>query len=458
MAETNSGSEQADDGFDTDTGNILQDKEEKENQAGIEVVLREISGFLSYVGGRFSQDRCLRMAAGLSYTSLLAIVPLTAIAFSMLAAFPVFSDVRGVLQDAMFSNLLPQTADATKDYFNQFIQNTTTLSAVGIVALAATAVLLLGTIEADMNAIFRVARPRALIPRLLVFWALLTLGPLLLGASFSLSTYFFAATQWVGIDTNGGLIAFFGTFLPTIMIIMMLTVFYVIIPNRPVSLTAGISGALVAGIGFTILRKIFGWYIITFPTYQNIYGAMSVIPIFLIWMYLSWLLVLVGAILTASVSEWQSAGGKPLRGQGSSGIRLVIAMQVLAILYESSRDGLGAVHRSRILRETGGGGEAVDGILTQLRRENYVERTAANRWILARDTATVTLFDLYHVLGLGFSDNALLHGDEPWRKRLAKRIDDVRDANKDVLGVSLKEVLEAELDDPNSTIREVANA
>ena len=458
MAENNAGNEQADDGFDTETRNILQDKDEKENQAGLEVILHETGAFLSYVGGRFSRDRCLRMAAGLSYTSLLAIVPLTAIAFSMLAAFPVFSGVREILQDAVFSNLLPQTADATKDYFNQFIQNTTTLSAVGIVALAATAVLLLGTIEADMNAIFRVARPRALVPRLLVFWALLTLGPLLLGASFSLSTYFFAATQWVGIDTSGGLIAFFGTFLPTIMIILMLTVFFVIIPNRPVSLTAGISGALVAGIGFTILRKIFGWYIVTFPTYQNIYGAMSVVPIFLIWMYLSWLLVLIGAVLTASVSEWQSAGGKPLRGQGSSGIRLVIAVQVLAILYEASRDGVGAVHRSRILRQTGGGGEAVDGILAQLRNSRYVERTAANRWILARDTETVTLFDLYHVLGLGFTDSRMLRGDEPWRQRLAKRIDAVRDANKDVLGVSLKDVLEAELDDPNSSTMEVSNA
>ena len=193
MAENNAGNVQAEDSFETESGNILQDEEEKENQAGLEVILQETGVFFSYVGGRFSSDRCLRMAAGLSYTSLLAIVPLTAIAFSMLAAFPVFSGVRDVLQDAVFSNLLPQTADATKDYFNQFIQNTTTLSAVGIVALAATAVLLLGTIEADMNAIFRVVRPRALVPRLLVFWALLTLGPLLLGASFSLSTYFFCS-------------------------------------------------------------------------------------------------------------------------------------------------------------------------------------------------------------------------------------------------------------------------
>ena len=182
MAKNNTGNEQAEDSFEKDSGNILQDEEEKENQAGLEVILRETATFFNYVGERFSRDRCLRMAASLSYTSLLAIAPLTAIAFSMLAAFPVFSGVHEILQDAVFSNLLPQTADATKDYFNQFIQNTTTLSAVGIVALAATAVLLLSTIEADMNAIIRVVRPLALVPRLLIFWALLKLGPLLLGA------------------------------------------------------------------------------------------------------------------------------------------------------------------------------------------------------------------------------------------------------------------------------------
>ena len=96
MAENNAGNGQAEDSFETESGNILQDEEEKENQAGLEVILQETGVFFSYVGGRFSSDRCLRMAAGLSYTSLLAIVPLTAIAFSMLAAFPVFSGVRDV--------------------------------------------------------------------------------------------------------------------------------------------------------------------------------------------------------------------------------------------------------------------------------------------------------------------------------------------------------------------------
>jgi len=431
-----------------DSVNILRDKEEKELEAGIEVVLNEAGAFARFVGNRFGEDRCLRMAAGLSYTSLLAVVPLSAIAFSMLAAFPVFSGVREALQEALFANLLPQTADATQHYFNRFVQNTTTLSAVGIVALAATAILLLATIEADMNAIFRVARTRAVAPRILVFWALLTLGPLLLGASFSMSTYFFAATQWIGIDTGGGPAALFGTVLPTLMMIIMLSVFYIIIPNRSVSLTAGLAGGVIAGIGFTVLRKLFGWYIITFPTYQNIYGAMSVVPIFLVWMYLSWLVVLVGAVLTASVSEWQSAGGKPLSSSVGSSMRFVIAVQILASLFNASRNGEGAVHRSRILRTTGGGGEAVDRILIQLRAGNYIERTSSNRWILARDPDTVTLFDLYHALGLGFAEQTVLRGDEPWGPVLEQRIGDLRQSNRSVLGITLKDVFDADADEP----------
>jgi len=455
MQENMTNSEPSGAGYTDESVNILQDEEEKENQAGLEVVLNEAGAFAKFVGRRFAEDRCLRMAAGLSYTSLLAIVPLTAIAFSMLAAFPVFSGVREALQEALFANLLPQTADATQHYFNRFVQNTTTLSAVGIVALAATAILLLATIEADMNGIFRVARTRAIAPRILVFWALLTLGPLLLGASFSMSTYFFAATQWIGLDTGGGPAALFGTILPTLLMIIMLAVFYIIIPNRPVGLTAGLAGGVVAGIGFTVLRKLFGWYIVTFPTYQNIYGAMSVVPIFLVWMYLSWLLVLMGAVLTASVSEWQSAGGKPLSSTVGTSMRFVIAVQILAALFEASRTGEGAVHRSRILRTTGGGGEAVDRILIQLRAGHYIERTASNRWILARDPETVSLFDLYHALGLGFSEHAVLRGDEPWRSRLEERIADLRQSNQSALGVSLKEIFEQGVGKP--AVQEVGN-
>ncbi len=212
--------------------------------------LSEIRLFVGYVWHRFGEDRCAAMASSLSYTSLLAIVPLTAIAFSMLAAFPVFEGVWGEFQKMLFSNFLPQSAEAMQDYFEQFVRNTAQLTAVGIIGLALTAILLLGTIEANLNAIFRVIHPRAMVPRLLVFWALMTLGPLLLGASFSLSTYFFAVTEWMGVDESSMGVGNLALLTPTLIVIAALGMFYVIIPNRPVAFRDAIVGAIIAGLLF----------------------------------------------------------------------------------------------------------------------------------------------------------------------------------------------------------------
>jgi len=286
-------------------------------------------GILGIAVRRFQGDQCLRMAASLSYTSLLAAVPLTAIAFAMLAAFPVFEGVRESFQDVLFANFLPDAAESMREHFDKFVRNTTTLSAVGIVALALTAVLLLGTIESALNTIFRVTRPRRLGPRLLVFWAIITLGPLLLGASFSLSAYFFAATQWLGVDPATGTLGEAAKLLPTGIMMVLLTMFYVTIPNRPVALAGAVTGAIVAGLLIAALRKGFGFYVTHFPTYQNIYGALSAVPIFLIWTYLSWAVVLLGATLTATISEWREAGGRPVHLSASPSSRLTAAMAVL---------------------------------------------------------------------------------------------------------------------------------
>ena len=139
------------------------------------------AGLQPLCGIEFVENDCLRLAASLSYTSMLAIVPLTAIAFSMLAAFPVFEGVREEFQTVLFKNFLPTSAEAMRVYFDQFVSNTAELTAVGIVGLAFIAVLLLGTIESALNAIFRVIRPRALLPRLLVFWDTANVRPVIAG-------------------------------------------------------------------------------------------------------------------------------------------------------------------------------------------------------------------------------------------------------------------------------------
>jgi len=358
-----------------------------------------LTGFTGYAWERFAIDRCWRMAAGLSYTSLLAVVPLTAIAFSMLAAFPVFEGVREQFQDAVFANFLPQSAEAMRSYFDQFIQNTTTLSALGIIGLAATAILLLGTIEADFNAIFRVNQPRPLIPRLLVFWAMITLGPLVAGASFSLTTYLFIAGEWLGLNVLAGPLGWIGLFVPTLLIIIGLSAFYIVIPNRHVSRKAALTGGVLAGILFALLRKGFGWYVSTFPTYQNVYGALSVVPIFLIWMYLSWSVVLLGAVVTTTLGEWQRAGGRAPSRDRIGASRLNDALAVLRILTYASLMGH-STRRTELLRQTALAEDRVDGILAVLHGSEFVQPTSDDGWVLSRDMNHTTLFDLFDALSL----------------------------------------------------------
>lgn len=401
--------------------------------------------FMAYVWKRFTDDRCWRMAAGLSYTSLLAIVPLSAIAFSMLAAFPVFEGVKERFQSALFQNLLPQSADAMQEYFNTFISNTAGLSAVGIIALAGTAILLLGTIEADLNAIFRVKKARAMAPRLLVFWAMLTLGPLLLGASFSLSTYFFAATEWLGVDLFSGPIGVLTKSVPTAIIIILLGLFYLAIPNRPVGVRAACMGGVSAGLMFAGLRQVFGWYVATFPTYQNIYGALSVVPIFLVWMYLSWTVVLLGAVLTSSLAEWQSAGGKPVSQSLNAGPRLIVGLKILALLSAASSQG-NNVTRQRMLGELGCGEAAAEQILGLLRSGGFAQRTDAGAWVLSRDLTKSSLHDLYQTLQLGLRDEDIdlvktdLH--ETWKGPLGQQLEELKKAQLTATGMPISELLD----------------
>ncbi len=401
--------------------------------------LARLAALARFVWSRFQSERCLRMAASLSYTSLLAIVPLTAIAFAMLAAFPVFDGVREQFQAVLFANLLPDSAEAMREYFDQFVRNTARLTAVGIVGLALTAVLLLGTIESSLNAIFRVARPRALMPRLLAFWALITLGPLLLGASFSLSTVIFAATHWAGLDILTGPSWRVARLVPTVIIIGLLMFFYAVIPNRSVRLGAAAAGATVAGILFSGLRGVFGYYVASFPTYQTIYGAVSAIPIFLVWMYLSWAVVLLGAVLTATLGEWRLAGGRAVGDRMPAGERLRAAVAVLAQLKAGARVG-GAVTRSRLLRTTRIGDAALDRLLNELRDANYVEHAAGGGWLLARDLAQTTLADLLDVLGLGIgADMADLAGP---RTRLGVALAEARGKSRQALSVGLGDLVD----------------
>ena len=231
---------------------------------------------------RFGEDQCMRIAASLSYTSLLSLVPLMAISFAIFAAFPAFDGVQQQLQAYVFENFVPAAGDAVSEYLKTFTEKTGGMTTIGIVGLGVTAIMLLATIEDALNRIFRVREKRPFVSRLLMFWALLTLGPLLMGASLSLSTYFYALTNWVDVDGLGvgSVSSFASVILPNLMVMAALTFFYIFVPNRTISWRNGIIGGVTAGFLFGVLKKLFGLYVSHFPSYQAIYGVLATIPIF----------------------------------------------------------------------------------------------------------------------------------------------------------------------------------
>ena len=397
----------------------------------------EVAGYLALAWRRYSGDKCMRVAASLSYTSLLAIVPLCAIAFAMFAAFPMFEGVREQLMGMVFDNLLPDSASSIRTHIDSFIGNTAEMTGAGIAGLGVTAVLLLNTIETALNSIFRVTSPRPLIPRILVFWALITFGPILLGASLSLATYLYALKQWVPLDGVSTPSILLGA-VPTLIVILALAMLYVIVPNRRVDPIGALIGATVAGALFGVVRKLFGLYMASGPTYQTIYGAVAVVPFFLVWMYVSWALVLFGAVMASVYGEWKTGG--TARGRMlESNEQLAAALHILAILLDATRDGGGAP-RKRLRLETGLSDENLDRMLAILTKHQFVERTRGPDWVLVKDLERVSLYELVKILGLDL-DADVITQDTDWARGLSEILATAEGTRREQMSLQIKELL-----------------
>ncbi|HEY9079738.1 YihY family inner membrane protein [Magnetovibrio sp.] len=377
----------------------------------------ELRAFIRLVLKRFGHDQCMRIAAALSYTSLLALVPLGAIAFAILKAFPVFDNIQDQIKALLFENFLPDSVEGAQTYFDQFIGQAEGLTAIGIVALAATAIMLLSTIEAALNSIFHVKATRPFVPRLMMFWAVITLGPLLLGGSLSLATYLFALTEWSGASQISGLGWMMAKMLPAVLAIFAFSVFYAIVPYRPVQMRHALIGGISAGLLFGLLRRLFGLYIAAFPAYHTIYGALATVPIFLIWMYLSWAVVLIGAEITALMPEWGRARTAQNFDDMASARKLDAALVAIERLWRHGR-GEEVHHPTRNPKRE----EVLEQALETLRQAGFVALSDKEEWMLIRDPETLCIADVAHGLGLAPNPDDLPAGGPPWRKQLRENL------------------------------------
>ena len=252
---------------------------------------------------RFNQNKLTQAAGYLTYSTMLAIVPLIMVVFSIFSAFPVFNEVTGALKEFIFTNFAPSASDMVGQYIDEFVNNSKKMSAVGIISLIVVALMLINSIDRTLNSIWHDTETRPIFTSFAIYWLILTLGPLLVGVSIAASAYVKTMFESASNFSFGLKLLSFVPFLSTWFIF---TLIYMVVPNKKVSIKHSAAGALIAAVFFTLGKQAFTWYIVTFPSYQLIYGAMVTLPIMLLWIQLSWTVVLLGAQLAAVLAEVRS--------------------------------------------------------------------------------------------------------------------------------------------------------
>src|SRR3954465_12260003 len=257
--------------------------------------LAAVRAFSLYALPRFSRDGCFAASGALSYTTLVSLVPLGVIVIGILSVFPSFADTRQELLTLAFRYFVPAISEQAAFWVQYFAGSAAQATAIGIVGIAGTGVLMLVTVEDQLNALWRVRAPRPWTQRVLAYWTLMTLGPLLVGMSLTLSTYLDTAARRAGFDPEpiyqyaSGWPHVLARLIPFLLELVACTLLYCIIPNCRVRWRDGLAGAAVAAVVIEILKSGFSIYVGAMSSYQTVYGAIAAIPIFLLWMYVSWM-------------------------------------------------------------------------------------------------------------------------------------------------------------------------
>lgn len=369
----------------------------------------ETRDLFRFAARRLDEEHLPQVAGSLTFTTILALVPMLTIALAIFTAFPLFGTFRTSIEDYFVHNLMPKNvANTILGYLNQFSAKSASLSAVGGVALMATSVLTMSTVEHVFNRIWRVKNQRSWVHRVLVYWAIITLGPLLIGISITVTSYLSAAANGLVMSWGG---AWFYTLLSVSLTTGSFTLLYVAVPNQRVDWRDAVWGGLLAGIVFEIAKRLFAAYVIKFPTYTMVYGALAALPIFFLWIYMLWMITLVGALVVAALPVVKYERWRHVPTPGSN---FVDAMAVLQVLYQARTEGSSAaVDVAQIRRATRLGFDESESLLQQMLEVGWVGcvqaetltrtqwgrkvRVSIDAWILLANPEALRLADIYRL-------------------------------------------------------------
>ena len=371
----------------------------------------QVRDLLRFARRRLNEERISEVAASLTFTTVLALVPVLTIAFAIFTTFPLFTTFRDSLEAYFVQILMPKGISNTiLDYLSQFAAKASRLSAFGAVFLIVTAIMMFGTVDRTLNQIWRVSNARPFMQRMIIYWAIMTMGPLLLGASLSFASELSPLMGILGREAQllrTTLMVLVSVALSTLAFSLL----YLTVPNRVIDWRDAVIGGLVAAIAFEITRRLFTFFIVQGPSssYKVVYGALAAVPIFLIWVYLFWLITLVGAVIAAAlpVVKYERWWHRPAPGS-----EFLDAMNVLRVLVEARNDS-SAVDAQRLREQTRLGFEESERLLQRMMNVGWVGRIRAerergwllgrrrpqkqDRWVLLTNPDRLTVAEVYHL-------------------------------------------------------------
>ncbi|MEQ1129524.1 YihY family inner membrane protein [Acinetobacter johnsonii] len=371
--------------------------------------------FVLFVLRRFEADRCREQAGSLTYTTLFAVVPMLTVFLVIISSIKALEPARQQLQQLIYSNFLPKTTIAFDKALNAFTDKSSNLTIIGILFLFVTTVMMLTSIEKVFNRIWRVRETRGGIIGFMRYWTIISLGPILLGSAFVISSTMASlnvlSNNFAGYELNGAFVLWLISFSLTVLGFFILNW---TIPNRSVPIKSALIAGLFSAVVFELLKNLFGFIMSNFTSYEVVYGAFAAIPIFLLWIFLSWNIVLIGVEISYALTAF-TAHKEQKRHP------VIMLLDLMELFYKKQQHGL-SVSDDEALDVLGRDeiGRWPSYVL-MLEQQNLVKRTDDNQYVLVRNLSQVYFWSFYSQLPYPLPkrrDLSNVHHDDLWIKKI----------------------------------------
>lgn len=390
---------------------------------------RMVQAFSVMVFRQFLADECQSTAAALTYQTLFAVVPLLTVFYAMFNAFAAFEGLSGRLETFIFENVVPENVDVVRDYLTSFSDQAQSLSVPSLLLLGVTAFLMLFTIERTFNEIWRVRDPRHGFQRFLMYWALLTLGPLMIGFGLVISTYVVSLPLISGVEGTGIL-----KFVPVIMSAAIFTLVFAAVPNCPVPTRDALIGGILVAIAFEVAKYSFAT-IMAESNFEVIYGTFAAVPLFLLWIFLSWTIVLMGAEIVKGLGVFRFRSNESIE---SPFVQLLL---ILEQFYLAHRRGETIVEQDiRRLSERIDVAEWND-LKAMLVDLNLIRPLDRGGIVLSRDLKELSVWELYQAVP--FDMPRTVGGDKPWEQHLRNKLQKISSRSEEYMKLSLENLFQS---------------